>query len=69
MNLRISEHERMILKEEAKKALRAYLGTGMGGFFQKGMDRVRALGIETNGVEDERDGIEAIILQLELFPN
>jgi hypothetical protein len=56
---------RELLKQEAVRGLRSYLATGIRGFLQKGLDRLRALDIATGTGEPTREGIEQLVRQVE----
>jgi hypothetical protein len=56
---------RELLKQEAVRSLRSYLATGIRGFLQKGLDRLRELRINTGRCELTREGIEQLVRQVE----
>jgi hypothetical protein len=62
----MTDPTRQLLAEEAIRALKSYLLSGLDGFRQKGIDRVKALGIDL----DHFEGVERLIgfLYVRLLP-
>jgi hypothetical protein len=61
----MSQQERDILRTEAMRSLRGYLNTGLNGFKQKAIDRLRALDIDTQDTLDRPDGPTVVLFALE----
>jgi hypothetical protein len=63
----MSETTRQEVKGSALRYLQSYLATGLVGFLQAGLDRVRVLGIDPSRCSGSKDEISHLIQHVELY--